>query len=129
MNLDRKGIEVDSLLCPMCHEDIETVNHTFFNCEFAKDLWSHLAKWWNLDIPFCSNIEDWFVWLDHARINAYIRLVLEGMGECLCGLFGITEISFFLLILLIGRLFYGIFLFRNPFYGFLLEILSSNLAG
>ena len=59
------------------------VNHTFFNCELAKDLWSRLAKWWNLDIPFCSNIEDWYVWLDHSRFNAYIRLVLEGVGGTL----------------------------------------------
>ena len=29
VNLDRKGIEVDSLLCPICHEDVETVNHIF----------------------------------------------------------------------------------------------------
>ncbi|GKF26677.1 RNA-directed DNA polymerase, eukaryota, reverse transcriptase zinc-binding domain protein, partial [Tanacetum coccineum] len=52
MNLDRKGIEVDSLLCPICHEDVETDNHTFFNCDLAKDLWALLARWWELDIPF-----------------------------------------------------------------------------
>ncbi|GJT16685.1 RNA-directed DNA polymerase, eukaryota, reverse transcriptase zinc-binding domain protein [Tanacetum coccineum] len=56
VNLDRKGIEVDSLLCPTCQLDVEIVNHIFFNCEMAKDLWALLAKWWELDIPICANI-------------------------------------------------------------------------
>ncbi|GKB37721.1 RNA-directed DNA polymerase, eukaryota, reverse transcriptase zinc-binding domain protein, partial [Tanacetum coccineum] len=50
MNFDRKCIDVDSLLCPICLEDVETVNHTFFNCDMAKDLWALLAIWWELDI-------------------------------------------------------------------------------
>ncbi|GJW98125.1 RNA-directed DNA polymerase, eukaryota, reverse transcriptase zinc-binding domain protein [Tanacetum coccineum] len=80
VNLDRKGIEVSSLLCPTCQIDVETVNHIFFNCEMEKDLWSLLAKWWELDIPFCSNISDWYDWLDDACVVANIRLVLEGVG-------------------------------------------------
>lgn len=59
MNLDRKGIDLDSLLCPICQEDVETVNHIFFNCKLAKDLWALLARWWELDIPFCENISEW----------------------------------------------------------------------
>ncbi|GKC39114.1 RNA-directed DNA polymerase, eukaryota, reverse transcriptase zinc-binding domain protein [Tanacetum coccineum] len=92
VNLDRKGIEVSSLLCPTCQIDVETVNHIFFNCEMAKDLWSLLAKWWELDIPFCSNISDWYDWLDDACVAANIRLVLEGVGGLLCGLFGVFGI-------------------------------------
>ncbi|GJY60951.1 RNA-directed DNA polymerase, eukaryota, reverse transcriptase zinc-binding domain protein [Tanacetum coccineum] len=44
VNLDKKGIDVGSVLCPICQEDVETVNHTFFSCEMAKDLWALLAK-------------------------------------------------------------------------------------
>ncbi|GJZ52472.1 RNA-directed DNA polymerase, eukaryota, reverse transcriptase zinc-binding domain protein [Tanacetum coccineum] len=54
----KKGIEVDSLLCPICHEDVETANHIFFNCDMAKDLWALLARWWELHIPFCENISE-----------------------------------------------------------------------
>ncbi|GKE47357.1 RNA-directed DNA polymerase, eukaryota, partial [Tanacetum coccineum] len=54
VNLDKRNIEVSSLLCPSCLDDLETVNHTFFNCEMAKDLWSLLAKWWDVDIPVCG---------------------------------------------------------------------------
>ncbi|GJU72449.1 RNA-directed DNA polymerase, eukaryota, reverse transcriptase zinc-binding domain protein [Tanacetum coccineum] len=51
VNLDRKGIDVDSTLCPICGDDVETVNQIFFSCEMAKDLWASLARWWSLDIP------------------------------------------------------------------------------
>ncbi|GKB81479.1 RNA-directed DNA polymerase, eukaryota, reverse transcriptase zinc-binding domain protein, partial [Tanacetum coccineum] len=55
VNLDRKGIELDSMLCPICHGDVETVNHIFFNCDMAKDLWSLLASW-------CGGTLLWFIW-------------------------------------------------------------------
>ncbi|GKA04369.1 RNA-directed DNA polymerase, eukaryota, reverse transcriptase zinc-binding domain protein [Tanacetum coccineum] len=38
VNLDRKGIDVVSILCPICQEDVETANHIFFTCEMAKEL-------------------------------------------------------------------------------------------
>nr|GEY62656.1 RNA-directed DNA polymerase, eukaryota, reverse transcriptase zinc-binding domain protein [Tanacetum cinerariifolium] len=38
VNLDRKGIDVDSVLCPICCVDVETANHVFFSCVMAKDL-------------------------------------------------------------------------------------------
>ena len=69
VNLDRRGIDVISLICPSCQGDIETVNHTFFNCSLAKDLWSLFAKWWDLDIPICGNIEEWYVWLDGLHVS------------------------------------------------------------
>nr|GEU80058.1 RNA-directed DNA polymerase, eukaryota, reverse transcriptase zinc-binding domain protein [Tanacetum cinerariifolium] len=78
VNLDRKGIEVDSLLCPICRLDVETVNHLFFNCDMAKDLWALVAKWWELDVPLCSNISDWYSWLDGVRLTSMSRSILEG---------------------------------------------------
>jgi hypothetical protein len=37
VNLNRKGIDVGSVLCPICQDDAETVNHFFFSCDMAKD--------------------------------------------------------------------------------------------
>ncbi|GJX88197.1 cell wall integrity protein SCW1 [Tanacetum coccineum] len=69
VNLDRKGIDVGSVLCPICEEDVETVNHIFFTCDMAKDLWALLARWWKLDIPVCANILEWFQWLDSLHVS------------------------------------------------------------
>nr|GEZ28339.1 RNA-directed DNA polymerase, eukaryota, reverse transcriptase zinc-binding domain protein [Tanacetum cinerariifolium] len=83
VNLDRKGIEFDSLLCPICHEDVETVNHIFFTCDLAKVLWALLAKWWELDVPFCASISDWLSWLDSSSISSKAWVFLDGVGAAL----------------------------------------------
>ncbi|GJS49668.1 hypothetical protein Tco_0599789 [Tanacetum coccineum] len=49
----------------------------------AKDLWSLLAKWWELDILICANISDWCDWLDDVHVAAKARLILEGVGGLL----------------------------------------------
>nr|GEV00687.1 reverse transcriptase domain-containing protein [Tanacetum cinerariifolium] len=68
VNLDQKGIDIGSNLCPNCLEDIKTVNHIFFNCGMAQNLWALLAKWWELDILLCANITEWYDWLDSSPI-------------------------------------------------------------
>ncbi|GJS68653.1 RNA-directed DNA polymerase, eukaryota, reverse transcriptase zinc-binding domain protein [Tanacetum coccineum] len=83
VNLDRKGIDIGSIRCPKCLEDIETVNHIFFNCGMAQDLWALLAKWWELDFPLCANITEWYDWLDSSPVPSKARLVLEGVGGTL----------------------------------------------
>ncbi|GJW54080.1 RNA-directed DNA polymerase, eukaryota, reverse transcriptase zinc-binding domain protein [Tanacetum coccineum] len=81
VNLDLKGIDVGLLLCPICQEDVESVNHIFFSCEMAKALWDLFAKWWELDIPFCDNISDWFTWLDSLKVSNKVRSFIEGVAN------------------------------------------------
>ncbi|GJY26955.1 retrovirus-related pol polyprotein from transposon TNT 1-94 [Tanacetum coccineum] len=78
INLDRKGMDIGSVLCPTCQSDVETVNHIFFNCDLAKDLWALLAKWWEMDILICANITEWYAWLDSLNISNMVRLCIEG---------------------------------------------------
>ncbi|GJW11158.1 RNA-directed DNA polymerase, eukaryota [Tanacetum coccineum] len=83
VNLDRKGIDVGLLLCPICMDEVETVNHIFFSCNMAKDLWYLFAKWWEIDIPVCANISEWFIWLDDLRVSSKVRLIIESVGDTL----------------------------------------------
>nr|GEU97092.1 RNA-directed DNA polymerase, eukaryota [Tanacetum cinerariifolium] len=83
VNLDKKDIDVDTILCPICNDDVESVNHLFFTCDMAKDLWAMLARWWELDISFCSNMTKWFVWLDSLTISYKARVFFERVGGTL----------------------------------------------
>ncbi|GJW41394.1 RNA-directed DNA polymerase, eukaryota, reverse transcriptase zinc-binding domain protein, partial [Tanacetum coccineum] len=80
VNLDRKGIDVASLLCPVCNEHVENVNHLFFSCEMARDLWTRLARWCQLNISDISNLSEWMSWLDACHILKKARLILEGIA-------------------------------------------------
>ncbi|GJQ94463.1 RNA-directed DNA polymerase, eukaryota, reverse transcriptase zinc-binding domain protein [Tanacetum coccineum] len=83
VNLDRKDIDVGSILCPICMEDVETANHIFCSCNMAKDLWSMFAKWWDIDIPVCANYTDWFEWLDDLNVSNKVRSFIKGVGDSL----------------------------------------------
>ena len=130
VDLDRKGIDVGSILCPLCMDDVETVNHIFFSCNMAKDLWGLYAKWWELDIPVCSNIEEWFAWIDSLHCSNKIKMLLEGVGGTLlwCIWKFRNELTFFAINLQKRRSF-GTQLFLFRFFGFHLEVRIVNLVG
>ncbi|XP_071727663.1 uncharacterized protein [Rutidosis leptorrhynchoides] len=44
--LDKRGIDLNSVRCPICDGDIETVDHILFSCQVAKDIWAKVLKWW-----------------------------------------------------------------------------------
>ncbi|GJY22029.1 RNA-directed DNA polymerase, eukaryota, reverse transcriptase zinc-binding domain protein [Tanacetum coccineum] len=77
VNMDRKGIEVASLLCPVCNKHVESVDHLFFLCGMTRDIWGLLARWCDLDILKVYNIAEWFRWLDVAHVSKNDRLILE----------------------------------------------------
>ncbi|XP_071709245.1 uncharacterized protein [Rutidosis leptorrhynchoides] len=58
VSLDKKGIDLHSLRCPVCDDDIETLHHTLLTCSFAKDIWERIKKWWNFSHLPISNISD-----------------------------------------------------------------------
>ena len=37
-NLDKRGIDINSLLFPVCDLEIETVGHLFFSCQMTQDI-------------------------------------------------------------------------------------------
>nr|GEX60712.1 RNA-directed DNA polymerase, eukaryota, reverse transcriptase zinc-binding domain protein [Tanacetum cinerariifolium]GEX61861.1 RNA-directed DNA polymerase, eukaryota, reverse transcriptase zinc-binding domain protein [Tanacetum cinerariifolium] len=59
-NLVQNGIDINSLLCPMCDNYVKNVDHLIFSCEMARDLWRLLARWCELDFPGVSSIMDWY---------------------------------------------------------------------
>jgi len=40
MNLSRRGVILSSLLCPLCNQAEETIQHLFVECEIAFQVWS-----------------------------------------------------------------------------------------
>ncbi|GJZ62156.1 hypothetical protein Tco_0618293 [Tanacetum coccineum] len=57
----------------------------------GKELWSLLAKWWDLDIPMCGNIAEWHAWLGDLHVSSKVRLAIEGVGVCRWSLLHISS--------------------------------------
>ncbi|XP_071713273.1 uncharacterized protein [Rutidosis leptorrhynchoides] len=48
MELDKKGIDLHSVRCPICDDDMETVEHSLIFCKHSLDLWNRVFEWWHL---------------------------------------------------------------------------------
>ncbi|PWA76556.1 hypothetical protein CTI12_AA233780 [Artemisia annua] len=55
MNLAAKDIDIPSVLCPICNNEIESSDHTFFKCDTAVHLWRMLSRWCELNLPGFDN--------------------------------------------------------------------------
>ncbi|XP_071712667.1 uncharacterized protein [Rutidosis leptorrhynchoides] len=65
--LDKRGIDIDSLRCPVCDNGNETIDHIFLRCSFAKDVWDRVYKWWNLGSFPHNNLEGMFKGFKHVN--------------------------------------------------------------
>ncbi|XP_071740916.1 uncharacterized protein [Rutidosis leptorrhynchoides] len=58
--LDKRGIDLHSVRCPVCDEDIETIEHSMLKCKVAIELWDRIRKWWTLNSINISSISETF---------------------------------------------------------------------
>ncbi|XP_071719604.1 uncharacterized protein [Rutidosis leptorrhynchoides] len=54
--LDKRGIDLDSVRCPLCDDDVETIDHSLTFCRHAMDLWDRIYKWWGLGMSWCNRL-------------------------------------------------------------------------
>ncbi|GKB05296.1 RNA-directed DNA polymerase, eukaryota, reverse transcriptase zinc-binding domain protein [Tanacetum coccineum] len=78
-NLSRKGIEVPSLLCPLCNISPETSAHLFWSCSMVTSIWRLVFKWIDLTFPYANSLNDVFNWLDDTRLNLASKIILHSI--------------------------------------------------
>ena len=44
-NLDKRCIDLHSILCPMCEDDVETLDHLMGRCSWSRNIWNLIFKW------------------------------------------------------------------------------------
>ncbi|XP_071713331.1 uncharacterized protein [Rutidosis leptorrhynchoides] len=48
VELDKRGVDLDSVLCRLCNNGIESVEHTLILCQQALEVWERVVKWCGL---------------------------------------------------------------------------------
>jgi hypothetical protein len=61
-NLFQKGVKCDPL-CPRCFRTVETTQHIFIECDWAKLVWLSSPLSINLRSAHFDNLTDWFVYM------------------------------------------------------------------
>ncbi|GJZ55103.1 RNA-directed DNA polymerase, eukaryota, reverse transcriptase zinc-binding domain protein [Tanacetum coccineum] len=45
VELDRRGVDLDSVLCPSCNNIMETCSHSLITCDLAMGVWDKIFSW------------------------------------------------------------------------------------
>nr|GEW11214.1 RNA-directed DNA polymerase, eukaryota [Tanacetum cinerariifolium] len=69
VNISRRGIDINSILCPICEREVESVSHVFFSCYVAKDNFKKVCRWWNVDFAEVSSYDEWLLWISSLMIH------------------------------------------------------------
>nr|GEZ73447.1 RNA-directed DNA polymerase, eukaryota [Tanacetum cinerariifolium] len=78
-NISRTGIDLDTLFYPYCNLAPETASHIFFCCSLVKDLFKHIARWWDIILMEVSSYEDWWDWFSNLRLQPKAKMFFEGV--------------------------------------------------
>ncbi|GKA89097.1 retrovirus-related pol polyprotein from transposon TNT 1-94 [Tanacetum coccineum] len=55
----RRGVLLDSHLCPLCNAAMEDVQYVFFRCVVARVVLRKICRWWELDWQEICSFSDW----------------------------------------------------------------------
>lgn len=69
-NLDSRGTDLHSVLCPICDDANENEAHIFTQCKVAVHCWLEIFRWWDLDSRRFSCILDMITLADHLNMEA-----------------------------------------------------------
>ena len=72
-NLSKRGFPLESICCPVCNIGGEMLDHLFFKCVLAVDLWKVIARWCNVVFPTNSSIKEWLTWVDIQRWKKMVK--------------------------------------------------------
>ncbi|GJX91166.1 RNA-directed DNA polymerase, eukaryota, reverse transcriptase zinc-binding domain protein [Tanacetum coccineum] len=78
LNLSRRGMDIQSILCPSCNLAVESTNHIFFSCPMMKDLYKSISRWWDVNLLNLSSYDDWWEWFSSLRLSSKLKLLMEG---------------------------------------------------
>nr|GEX11688.1 RNA-directed DNA polymerase, eukaryota [Tanacetum cinerariifolium] len=78
-NISRRGILIDSIICPNCDVGVETVGHLFFSCSMSRDIFNLIARWWKVSIENFDCYDDWLEWIDSIRMSKKTKIMMEAV--------------------------------------------------
>ncbi|GJW68374.1 RNA-directed DNA polymerase, eukaryota, reverse transcriptase zinc-binding domain protein [Tanacetum coccineum] len=77
--LDQKGIDLSSLLCPVCNTYIEDVNHVFVTCDLASQIWDRIFRWLDMAQLVFLSIADIIDWIISMHCSLKCKKLLEAI--------------------------------------------------
>ncbi|GJZ98429.1 RNA-directed DNA polymerase, eukaryota, reverse transcriptase zinc-binding domain protein [Tanacetum coccineum] len=78
-NISRRGIDIQSISCPICENGVESSEHLFFKCYLIREIGCKIASWWNINYVEVNSYEEWKTWLISCRMESKLKQMFEGV--------------------------------------------------
>ncbi|GJW01789.1 retrovirus-related pol polyprotein from transposon TNT 1-94 [Tanacetum coccineum] len=69
-NVSSRGIDIDSIMCVICDNGVETSRYLFFYCCMVRQIVRKITRWWDVPYVEVESYEDWYNWLVNLRISS-----------------------------------------------------------
>ncbi|GKE25458.1 RNA-directed DNA polymerase, eukaryota, reverse transcriptase zinc-binding domain protein [Tanacetum coccineum] len=76
-NMSSRGLEIPSIVCPVCNVGAETVDHLFFSCSVASSIMAKVLGWWGFLESGISSYHSWVSWFEGLRLKKVAKDYLE----------------------------------------------------
>nr|GEU34242.1 RNA-directed DNA polymerase, eukaryota, reverse transcriptase zinc-binding domain protein [Tanacetum cinerariifolium] len=76
--LSPKGVDISSILFPLCDASVESSSHLFFSCPLVCQMRSKVSRWWELDDSVLHSYDEWLTWFNNIRLSKNLKIVFEG---------------------------------------------------
>nr|GEZ74631.1 hypothetical protein [Tanacetum cinerariifolium] len=77
VNISRRGMKIESMLCHMCDNAVESSRHLFFSCHFISELMRKITRWWDMDYMEINSFEEWLEWVSSIRLPLKQKQISE----------------------------------------------------
>ncbi|XP_071700254.1 uncharacterized protein [Rutidosis leptorrhynchoides] len=84
VELNKRGLDLDSILCPLCKNDIESVEHSLILCNHVLKVWEKVYKWWGFTHVSNLSISEVFLGRSTQVLTALQTKVWQAV-EWSCG--------------------------------------------
>nr|GEV60422.1 reverse transcriptase domain, reverse transcriptase zinc-binding domain protein [Tanacetum cinerariifolium] len=76
---DRRGVDLDSVLCPCCNNIVEMYVHSLITCDLAMSVWDKIYKWWKVRIVNAFSIDEFFSSNGNVNVPTFISRVWQAV--------------------------------------------------
>ncbi|GKE92258.1 RNA-directed DNA polymerase, eukaryota, reverse transcriptase zinc-binding domain protein, partial [Tanacetum coccineum] len=77
LNLSIRGLDIKSIICPLCGSYVESSSHLLFACSLVKSLAHKIMIWWDVSLMDLGSYEEWLPWFLRLKIRGKHKEVLE----------------------------------------------------
>ncbi|XP_071708224.1 uncharacterized protein [Rutidosis leptorrhynchoides] len=80
MELEKRRVDLDTLLCPMCNNVPESIDHAILSCKNAKYVWAGIHKWWKINLPSGINLEELLGGSNYGNLSAKLSKIWQAIA-------------------------------------------------